>query len=302
MSRRFGPYTVSTFKIHCKLGETVRIIPIGDVHRTTKRCAESKYKENLERIKREMLSKQVFIIGMGDYDDFMSMSERINIERCDLHETTEEKLDEVMDRHVEIFAKEWAPFKGRIIGLLEGNHYGRFFKTGITTTQKLCEKLGCEYLGSPAFVRIQLDVQGRHTRCAFDIFANHVGTTKGGRTKSGSINSVYKMLEIAEADVYYAAHDHQRWVYPTCRIRLTNTGHVRTQDRHIIMARTGSFYLGYVDGQSNYVSEKMLSPANLGLTYTDVTVKRVFENRRVVNGKEYRDGDVLHVELSGGLF
>ena len=134
--KRTGPFTIYEYELHFKRGDRITIVPFGDVHRSTKRCSEAKWKEFLYNMEsRIALGENLYLLGMGDYDDFMSAGERIKIQNADLHETTEEKIDEVLDRHVNILVRELEFAKGRIIGLIEGNHHGKYFQSGITTTQ-----------------------------------------------------------------------------------------------------------------------------------------------------------------------
>lgn len=260
--KRTGPFTIYEFKPQCKRSEKIVIIPFGDVHRSTKRCCEDKWLEFLWNVKNRIaMGENIYLLGMGDYDDFLSAGERIKIQNADLHETTEEKIDEVLDRHVDILCRELDFAKGRIIGLIEGNHYGRFFQTGITTTQKMCEKLKCAYLGGSSFIRIQICLD-KHKRMAVDIFAHH--GLGGGVTGGASINTVERMANVAEADIYLMAHDHKKWGFKSSRLRLTHGSGITVQDRQLIFGRTGSFLKAYEPNTYGYVSDKCMRPSDIG--------------------------------------
>jgi hypothetical protein len=260
--KRTGEFTIHNFKIPFKRGDRVALVPFGDVHRSTKRCSEEKWKEFCYNMSsRIALGENLYLLGMGDYDDFMSAGERIKIQNADLHETTEEKIDEVLDRHVNILCKELEFAKGRILGLIEGNHYGRYFKSGITTTQKMCEKLGCVYLGGSSFFRLSFCIPPEK-RMSVDVFAHH--GLGGGSTGGSSINSVERMANVAEADIYLMAHDHKKWGFKTSRLHLTHGLQLDLQDRQIVMARTGSFLKAYEPGTYGYVAEKCMRPSDIG--------------------------------------
>ena len=257
--KRTGPFTIHDFTPAFKRGERIVIVPFGDVHRSTKRCSEEKWKEFCEKMAHRIsLGENIYLLGMGDYDDFLSAGERISIQRCELHETTEEKIDEVLERHVDILCKELSFSRGRIIGLIEGNHYGRYYKTGITTTQKMCEKLDCSYLGGSSFIKLHFCL-GKAKRMALDIFAHHgIG---GGSTGGASINTVERMANVAEADIYLMAHDHKKWGFKASRLRRVQGG---VQDRQLIFGRTGSFLKAYEPGTHGYVAERCLRPSDIG--------------------------------------
>lgn len=261
MAKRTGPFTIHEFSPKFKRGEKIFIVPFGDVHRSTKRCSEVKWKEFCYNMSsRIALGENIYFLGMGDYDDFMSAGERIKIQNADLHETTEEKIDEVLDRHVNILVKELEFAKGRFIGLIEGNHYGRYFNSGITTTQKMCEMLQCSYLGGSSFIRLSLAMGEK--RMAVDIFAHH--GLGGGSTGGSSINSVERMATVAEADIYLMAHDHKKWGFKSSRLRLTHGSQFNIQDRQLLFGRTGSFLKAYEPGTHGYVAEKCMRPSDIG--------------------------------------
>lgn len=261
MAKRTGPFTIHRFIPQFKKGEQIVLVPFGDVHRSTKRCSEEKWKDFLYRYSsRIALGENIYFLGMGDYDDFLSAGERVKIQNADLHETTEEKIDEVLDRHVNILYKELEFAKGRFIGLLEGNHYGRYFHSGITTTQKMCELLQCAYLGGSSFIRLSFQVD--RTRMATDIFAHH--GLGGGTTGGSSINTVERMANVAEADIYLQAHDHKKWGFKSSRLRLCGGKELAIQDRQLVMGRTGSFLKAYEPGTHGYVAEKCMRPSDIG--------------------------------------
>jgi hypothetical protein len=286
--RKTGPFTIHSFKIPFKVGERVTLVPFGDVHRSTKRCSEEKWKEFCYNMSsRIALGENLYLLGMGDYDDFMSAGERIKIQNAELHETTEEKIDEVLDRHVNILCKELEFAKGRILGLLEGNHYGRFFKTGITTTQKMCERLDSVYLGGSSMFSLSFCIPP-DKRMRVDVFAHHglgAGTTGGS-----SINSVERMANVAEADIYLMAHDHKKWGFKTSRLRLTHGGNVDLQDRQLVMARTGSFLKAYEPGTHGYVAEKCMRPSDIG--HVEIYIKPM---RTKIGSEDHKER--LKVEL-----
>jgi hypothetical protein len=59
-------------------------------------------------------------------------------------------LDAVMTEFIDK-AKEIKFMENKLIGLIEGNHFGAF-QSGITTTQMMCDKLKCKYLGGSAII------------------------------------------------------------------------------------------------------------------------------------------------------
>jgi hypothetical protein len=162
---------------------------------------------------------------------------------------------------------------------VNGNHYFTF-PSGINSDQKLCEKLGCKYLGVSTFTRLTLDNHG--CRLTFDIWAHH--GAGGSRLPGGSINRVDQMREHAEADCYVMGHDHKRGVFPANpRMTLENSsGGLRLRERQSWLVRSGSFLKAYEDGGVSYNVDSARGPCSLGHVELELTY-------RVVKRDEGRD-------------
>jgi len=123
---------------------------------------------------------------MGDYDDLSSTSERPVFASAMLHNTTRTSLEKMYRQYTERLAKELSFMKGKLLGLLEGNHYS-VFEDGTTTTQYLCQLLECKYLGVSAFIRLRFCYKPSDTSTmSLDIWAHHGSGASGGRTVGGS--------------------------------------------------------------------------------------------------------------------
>jgi len=250
----------------------VYVIPFGDIHYSSKLCHREKFDEWCEWAAQK---ENAYFLGMGDYDDLGSTSERKLLNSKDLHEATIETLDELYLRHTWELCEKLQFMKGKLIGLMEGNHYGEF-QSGITTTQKMCDILGAKYLGVNAFIRLtlrQTSAKSKHS-CSVDIWAHH---GKGAaRLAGGSLNTVEAMVNASESDIYLMGHDHKKSVAYATRLYLgeSNRGVPKLKERKILLARTGSFLRGYVPGKVSYVADRALSPSNLGTIKIELTPRR----------------------------
>jgi len=270
--------TTGIFEVHEVIipfeseGKPIYVIPFGDIHYSSKLCHREKFDEWCAWAAEK---DNAYFLGMGDYDDLGSTSERKILNNRDLHEATIETLDDLYMRHTWELSEKLKFMKGRIIGLMEGNHYGEF-QSGITTTQKMCDILGTKYLGVSAFVRLTLrktNAKSTHSS-SVDIWAHH---GKGAsRMAGGSLNAVEHMAGAAEADIYLMGHDHKKSVAYATRLRLgeSNRGVPKLKERKILLARTGSFLRGYVPGKVSYVADRMLNPSNLGTVKIELTPRR----------------------------
>ena len=191
-----GIFTVHRFEIPFeKYNEPIYLIPFGDIHRSAPLCHEEKWFEFIEWAKTK---KNCYFLGMGDYDDLASASERDLLLHRKLHKSTQETLEDLYRRNTDRFAKELSFMRGRVVGLIEGNHYGEF-QNATTTTQRLAEKLDCKYLGVSSFIRLAFCCtkrkKGKTTNNTIDIWAHH---GKGAaRLVGGSINRVQQKTPIS---------------------------------------------------------------------------------------------------------
>jgi hypothetical protein len=262
-----GIFAVQHYKIEVKhINEPIRLIPFGDVHRSSKLCSVKHWTEFLAWAKTK---KNTLYLGMGDYDDLASTSERAILLDTKLHESTKSDIQDMFMSNVNRLCKEMDFMKGNLLGLIEGNHFG-LFANGTTTTQKMCEKLNCKYLGASAFVRITFKYG--NTEHSIDIWAHH---GKGAaRLVGGSINRVQQMAEAAEAHIFIMGHDHKKGAVPSSKLHLVGTkGKLTVRHKKQLYVRSGSFLRGYVEGEPSYVVDSAMNPTSLGVVKIELTPK-----------------------------
>ncbi len=270
-----GLFTIHQFDIHVKrLGEPIYLFPFGDVHRSSPMCSDERWLAYCDWAAQK---KNAYFLGMGDYDDLASTTERVILTDKKLHESTQEVLEELYVKHTKNLVKEITFMKGKLIGLIEGNHCA-VFRSGITSTQRMADMLNCKYLGVSAFIRLVFQYSTMNT--AIDIWAHH---GKGAaRLIGGSINRVQQMGEAAEADIYLMAHDHKKAVGMTTKLRLSknNNGLPHLNHRKQLYIRTGSFLRGYEDGRVSYVADGAMNPTDLGVVKIEMTPQRTWKEGR----------------------
>jgi len=236
-------------------------------------CAEEKW---LEFCEYESKKADTYFLGMGDYDDLASTSERSILESPILHDSTAKTLEKAYLTHTMRFAKEISFMKGKLIGMLEGNHYA-MFANGITTTQKLCELMDCKYLGVNSFIELAFEDGNRHSTRAVKIFAHH--GRGGGRTAGASMNPLEKMCEMAEADIYLMGDNHAKAIMNKERLTLrSGGGKLRLSRRKLLLARTGCFLKGYEPGEASYIADANYCPTDLGVVKIELIPKRYRED------------------------
>jgi hypothetical protein len=282
-------FTIHNVKIKVKeIGKPFYLIPFGDVHRYASQCDVERWIEFVDWAKKK---ENCYFLGMGDYDDLASFTERRILNSDDLHESTTETLEDLYNNRIRRFYHEISFMKGKVIGLIEGNHYA-VYQTGMTTTQELCRLLECKYLGISSFIRLSFEYGNKGA--SIDIWAHH---GKGAaKLVGGSINQVEQMSLLAEADIYLAGHDHKKTVALRTKLKLAGNRNLKLSHRKIVIARTGAFLKGYVPDSSSYVARALLNPTDIGVIQIIMTPKRKVKQENLKNLE-----DTFYVELNASL-
>lgn len=267
-----GLFVVHGFNIRINYGIPTRLVFFGDVHRDAPGHADAKWQEFLQYARG---LKDAYFIGMGDYLDSTSTSERECLGDISprMHETFMKDIEALQAAKVQLMAKELEFMRGRLIGMLGGNHYFQF-QSGINGDQKLCELLGAKYLGVCAFIRLYFKGCGTREH-ARDIFAHH--GMGAARLIGGSLNRVQQMAEGAEADIFAMGHDHKRGAVPAQpRLFLYHSSRegLKVVEREPIVIRSGSYLASYKDGAVSYNVDACRPPSSLGHVEVLVTIRK----------------------------
>lgn len=256
----------------------VNLYVFGDVHRFAKGCAEDKWLQFLDIAKHD---PNPLFLGMGDYDDFASMSERAILINPGLHDDTRWTIDDIYTQRNMQFSKEIGFMRGKIIGLVEGNHYGVYSTGSMTTTQELCNILKCRWLGVNAFIRVSFHYKLGGRKTCLDIFAHH--GRGASRMVGSSLSTVEQMASNAEADIYLMGHDHKLGAIKIDRLHLQGNRGLVLKDKTMLLARSGSFLQGYVPDRQSYVVKAGMKPAHIG--FLKIILTPVVEKKRDEHNK-----------------
>jgi hypothetical protein len=265
-----GLFTIHEVVIEAKEGDTFKFIPFGDVHRDSSSFANHEWEQFLAYAKAQ---PKALFLGMGDYMDFASTSERTIIKDERLHESTRDTLNGVAKGIVKTLSNELSFMRGRMLGMIGGNHYYTF-NDGDTSDHVLAASLGAKFLGVCSLIRVTFKCGKRSHSVSIDIMAHH---GKGGGMLAGSsFNTVEKMQSVMEADIYLMGHDHMKGCIPARpRLRLTQGGgRMSVKERTPVLGRTGSFLKSYEPGMVNYNVDVCRSPCALGWIEFDLNIHR----------------------------
>jgi len=250
-----------------KKGEFI-LMPVGDIQYTGTRHDTA----DIDRLKRHVewgVKHDAWFLGMGDYIDFASPSNRQRIKAAALYDTAEDVIEETAIKMTdELYNKALKGSEGRWLGLLEGHHYTQL-RDGTTSDQYLTRKLKSRFLGTCAYIRLVFP-GGTTKKSNVLIWAHHgVG--------SGRIGAPLNKLELLptywDADIYLMGHQSKKVAAPLDRIYPVFNGNGRPHLNHrtLIIAGTGGFSRAYLQGhcqgntpRGGYVEKGMLSPVALG--------------------------------------
>lgn len=272
------------------------IAPIGDIQWAGKRGPTAKdiLKEHIARC----LDLDALFVGLGDYTDFMSPSNRQRMRAAALYDTAEDVVDDkALDLVLELYEDYLKPTKGRWAGLVHGHHYHQL-KTGETTDQRLCQLLDTTFLGTSAYIRLNFVTRDRtkdRPSQAFTttLFVHH--GAGGGQKVTAPLLKLENLLPYWDADIFMLGHMTKQASAPIPRItpRWVGRGAPDLIHRRIYIIGCGGFAKGYAERamqgrvpMGGYVEQKMLNPTSLGAPIIRITPKLAFKNERHRGGRE----------------
>ena len=269
----FHPQTVASWYLPMK---EVRIVPLGDIQYGASGC-------DVERLKRHIawgVQQQCYFIGMGDYMDVASPSNRRKWAEANLYDSVQDAMNQKIEDDLKKLQRILEPTKGRWLGLVTGHHVWDF-QDGTTTDTRLAQFLGTRYMGDGAAVSI---LQFARDRPARDGPHRYLASAKiwyhHGRGSARNAGSALLTLQYAArsfyADVYLMGHRHVKEItkLPFIDYDVTAKGTIRPFCRNRVLATTGGFLQGYEVGRKDpmgrpsagYVEKAMLPPVALGGT------------------------------------
>jgi hypothetical protein len=248
--------------------EEMRICYLGDFQYAGKKAHGTALGQLKDKIEEEV-ERGAYFVGMGDYIDFLSPSNRQRLRSAALYDTAEDVIDEKsMELTQELFQLALRPTVGRWLGLVEGHHFAQL-KSGDTTDMRLCEMLKAPFLGTCGVLRIN--------------FAR--GTAKMGVTlwvHHGHGNGQTGYYPLARLSQFSAS---QEGVDAFAIGHTTKLGHLlanrmgyrwgkksgKAYHRTIHLIGTGGYSRAYVEGakqgrvpRGGYAEQQMLGPAVIG--------------------------------------
>jgi len=262
--------------------ETVTLMPIGDAQVGVEAADVARLKKHMEW---GVHTKHALFLGMGDYVDMASPSNRRTLKAAGLYDTVTDALQAKAHEDVDEFLSATDFSQGRWLGLLQGHHYMENVEGHKTSDMVIAETLKAPFLGDAAIVRIifdrHMDMDGLPVKA--DIWCHH--GRGGGVGAAAPISLLEKTARGFDADIYLMGHQHKKVATPIDELYYSRQGHMLHRTK--LLACTGSFLKGYL-GCSNsegraggtYVEKGMMTPVSLGGIVIEIgIVKEEYGNR-----------------------
>lgn len=245
--------------------QQVVIAPLGDLQ-WSGRKGPTAYDHARRHIDRA-LKLNAWFVGMGDYIDFLSPSNRQRLQSAALYDTAEAVIEEKVNELVqEVYDRILAPTKGRWLGLLEGHHFAEM--GGYTSDTLLADLLDARFLGTSAYIRLEPS--------GVVIWAHH--GNGGGVLPAAQLNKLYHVSAgLQGADVYLIGHSTRLSVARLSRPRPAWEKMDLTHN-DIFLVNTGGFSKSNIVGhhkgrivRGDYAEQGMMTPSPLAapLIYVD---------------------------------
>lgn len=251
----------SRFKIGMRSAPYTLIMPIGDIQYGTPDCNVQMLREHI----RWGIENNAYFIGMGDYGDYASPSNRLRLKSAGLYDGTQLALERAGRLMAdELFEDALKPSVGRWLGMVRGHHY-MDFADGTNSDQYLAAKLNAPHLGTCGLLGLE------YNEGIVEILVHH-GTGYGQTVGSPLARLERQAANWPTVHVFLVGHQHKIVAarHPEKMYPLWNSGTLSHQSS--VIACTGSFMRGYLanrigpSGQpeGSYVEQKFLPPVALG--------------------------------------
>ncbi len=251
------------------------LCPLGDIQLGSPGCKIDRLKKHIawaEGLRAK--GAEVYYVGMGDYVDVASPSNRKILKKAfvDLYDSTKILFDEAANRLLEDLEKVLAPTKGHWIGLLSGHHLYEF-EDGTNTDTRLAQFLETTYLGNSALVHLRFGKTSKSSSATAKLWLHH--GQGGGQTVTAAINKVMqRAVPYWMANLYMIGHYHTKQAVPIPWIDsyVTKDGDVKLTGMTRYIVCTGGWLAGYEENthdgnkvaKGNYIENAMLAPHTLG--------------------------------------
>lgn len=230
---------------------SIKIIPLGDVHRGSQQFDETLFLKTINKIQKD---KSCYTILMGDLID-----NALKNSKSDVYQATE-----TPQQSIEYIVENLLPIKDKILVITSGNHEERTSKeAGVCVTKHIAKCLNIEdkYADGP-FILF-----GSISSRIFTIFGTH--GAGGGTSTSSALNKILNLMQIVpDADIYLMGHTHKPLVAFETRYLLNKIAKKHIQ--HDALYINGGSFLNF---EGSYGEKKLYKPNSKKIPFIIVNNK-----------------------------
>jgi hypothetical protein len=199
----------------------------------------------------------VFVFG----DLFCSMQGRYDKRADKSSVRPEHQVNNYLDALVDTAAAWFAPYRDAFVAIGPGNHETAIERhTETNLTQRLTQRLDVPMVGYAGFVRFMFQREPEGNRTSRLLFYTH-GSGGNAPVTKGVIDSARKAEMIPDADIVYRGHNHNSWIVPRARQRVTDGGKKYIDEQ---LHLDGGTYKQDFDLAGGYAIEKGFAPVAVG--------------------------------------
>ncbi len=245
------------------------VYPIGDCHIGAFNCAESHLRKYVQYIKDK---PNAYWFGGGDYCDCITPQDAKRYDVRGLADwiftgkakNIKEALLDITKQQRERFCAIVEPIKDRCLGLIEGNHEYSIMKSANNGHHYvMCDMLGVPNLTDACFLWLSFIAPAHHT-ASVHIFAVH--GCGGGRSAGAEPNHLFRLGQVADADVLLRGHSHSFRIEPSePHLYIPKKGSPPDEclQREVFKGNWGCWVKSYAVGESTYDSRANYPPRPL---------------------------------------
>jgi len=238
------------------LDQPVRLHATGDWHLGERGCVESMLRRDVEAIAAD---ERAIVLLMGDLAGCIAADDAKRFDPLSVGASlTIEDLADWGGACVRMVEAMAAPLRGRIVGVVEGNHemsYRQHKQQPIT--RLIAAALGAPALGYTCLLTIRF--RAGRTHRDLSVMATH--GSGAAATPGGKLNRLIRTMQSVDADLVLMGHVHDSISYG--RARLYQDGQ-RIGEREQLGVVTGTYLATYSQGHSGYGERAGYAPVRLG--------------------------------------
>ena len=199
---------------------------LADVHFDSAHCNRKLLKSLLDEAKAQ--GSGIFICG--DWADIMQGRDDRRSDKGELRK--EYKVGHYLDAIVDDSVTFLEPYRDNILAIGDGNHETSILRHHETNILgRVCHALNVPYMGYAGFLRYMFSYvkDNKRSNCSSIPLWFHHGAGGGGEVTKGVMRAQREMGPVPDARIYIGGHIHRSWRIDDRRLKLTQTGKVRTE-------------------------------------------------------------------------